>query len=83
MKKSHILFILLAASLPIYTHGQNSIGLNLTNPLKVNRISGKINFDGIPDEIVWQNTEALPFGMLKQTSEIMRGRLNSGFHFPA
>ncbi|MDX9727112.1 MAG: DUF5916 domain-containing protein [Bacteroidales bacterium] len=63
MKKSHILFILLAASLPIYTHGQNSIGLNLTNPLKVNRISGKINFDGIPDEIVWQNTEALPFVM--------------------
>ena len=29
----------------------------------MNRISGKINFDGIPDEIVWQNTEALPFVM--------------------
>ena len=52
----------------------NSSGYNYTGhlnllyknelPFKVTRITGGINFDGIPDEPFWQSVEALPMIML-------------------
>jgi hypothetical protein len=63
MKTNLIPVLLVAYVITNLTHAQTSLNLNLTEPIKVKRIAGGINFDGIPDEEVWQQTEALPMVM--------------------
>ena len=63
MKTNLIPVFLVAYVITNLTQAQTSVNLNLTEPLKVKRIAGGINFDGIPDESVWQQAEALPMVM--------------------
>jgi hypothetical protein len=64
MKQSKITFILLAWILTTYVQAQSSGSSDISEPLKVTRISGGITFDGVPDEAVWQSIQALPMTML-------------------
>jgi hypothetical protein len=63
MKPSKITFILLAWILTTYIQAQISNSSDISEPMKVTRISGGITFDGVPDEAVWQSIEALPMVM--------------------
>ncbi|MFO7620436.1 MAG: DUF5916 domain-containing protein [Bacteroidales bacterium] len=63
MKTRLITLLIVAWLLNNNVHAQVSPGTETPDPLKITRFSGGINFDGIPDEAVWQQTEALTMVM--------------------
>jgi hypothetical protein len=64
MKLSKTILVLLAWILTINVQAQSSGSSDISEPMKVTRISGGITFDGVPDEAVWQPVQTLPMVML-------------------
>jgi len=63
MKPLIIVFTFLAWTLTRYLPAQTRTDSDITESLKVSRISGGIKFDGVPDEAAWQAIQALPMVM--------------------
>jgi hypothetical protein len=63
MKLSKTILVLLAWILTINVQAQSSGSSDISEPMKVTRISGGITFDGVPDEASWQTVEAVPLVM--------------------
>jgi len=63
MKPLIIVFTFLAWTLSVCLQAQTRTDPDISEPLKVSRISGGIIFDGVPDEASWQAVEAVPLVM--------------------
>jgi hypothetical protein len=64
MSRFIIFLLVFTCLLPLHDHAQSRDKAISSLPLKVTRITGGINFDGIPDEPFWQSIEALQLVML-------------------
>lgn len=60
-----ILLIFLGCLVFSLSNAQESNGLNQSSPMKVTKISGGINFDGVPDEAVWEEIEEISLVMYR------------------
>ncbi len=63
MKPSVIPSTFLALLLTSYLPAQNRTVQELSDPLKISRLTGDITFDGVPDEAPWQAVGAVPLVM--------------------
>ena len=75
MRTNPILLLLLMTIPIIRLQAQSISSSDISEPMKVPRVTGGITFDGVPDETVWQSIQALPVVMLvpfpgKEPSEI-------------
>ncbi len=60
-----IFFLVITGLFPFYCLAQNSEPLTAELPYKVPKVSGKITFNGIPDEALWESIDALPLTMYR------------------
>ena len=58
-----ILLLIFTCLLPLHNHAQSRDDELSTVPFKVIRITGGINFDGVPDETAWEAIEEIPLVM--------------------
>jgi hypothetical protein len=63
MKSISVSFVVLSCLLTINGLAQEDKTLNISEPLKVTKITEGIIFDGIPDEATWQSVQPLPMIM--------------------
>jgi hypothetical protein len=63
MKTRSIQVLFFACIVTSHMHAQSSMNLDLNSPVKVYRLHGGINFNGIPDEEAWTQAETFPMVM--------------------